>query len=345
MRSAEAIPYFAHEYGLSCQKCHTAVPRLTPFGTAFLERGYRLEGVTRGGAVPISARVNFAYTSATDPTGLPKAIVDEVELIGAGSIGARGSYVAEQYLVDGGVRGETRDLWYAQRVSPDAWKVPVTVQLGQFTLPLPLDPETFRESAQHYTIWDQKVGNNPFTFFDPKIGLMASIGDRSAGASVRVAALQGHDRNSGLPSRGTDTMIAVQDAFGPFVAGAYRYGGARPDTQATNRFARYGYGLTWAARRWEIDGMLQRGQDASADGNGGAASSSGGFLQARYDIGRRLFALGRYEGTNAPDGMARDTVLLLGYRLGHNTRLTLEDVVAHTPTTTHTFNAHYTLGY
>ncbi len=38
-RPAEAIPVFAHRYGLQCQACHTVVPHLTPFGETFLANG------------------------------------------------------------------------------------------------------------------------------------------------------------------------------------------------------------------------------------------------------------------------------------------------------------------
>lgn len=40
-KPAEAIPVFARRYGTSCQTCHVAFPRLTPFGEAFRRNGYR----------------------------------------------------------------------------------------------------------------------------------------------------------------------------------------------------------------------------------------------------------------------------------------------------------------
>ncbi|HEV2878622.1 MAG TPA: hypothetical protein VGW96_03480, partial [Candidatus Eremiobacteraceae bacterium] len=39
---AQAIPVFAHRYGLSCQVCHTTVPHLTTFGEEFGRAGFRL---------------------------------------------------------------------------------------------------------------------------------------------------------------------------------------------------------------------------------------------------------------------------------------------------------------
>ena len=38
-------------------------------------------------------------------------------------------------------------------------------------VPLPVDPESFRETAQHYAIFDRTIGENPFNFFESKIGV------------------------------------------------------------------------------------------------------------------------------------------------------------------------------
>ncbi len=41
---ASAIPAFARRYETSCQTCHLAFPKLTPFGEAFRRNGYRFPG-------------------------------------------------------------------------------------------------------------------------------------------------------------------------------------------------------------------------------------------------------------------------------------------------------------
>lgn len=38
---ARAVPLFARRYGTSCQTCHEAFPKLTPFGAAFRRNGHR----------------------------------------------------------------------------------------------------------------------------------------------------------------------------------------------------------------------------------------------------------------------------------------------------------------
>ncbi|HWT05265.1 MAG TPA: hypothetical protein VN224_05870, partial [Xanthomonadales bacterium] len=225
-RPAAAIPVFAHRYGLSCQACHTAVPHLTEFGEQFRAIGYRLPGAPRRGAFPAAVKVNLAY--ASDGGGnVPKAVVDEVEVLVGGPIGKRGSYFAEQYVVDGGMPGRSRDLWAAWRATPDGARVPVTVRGGQFTLNLPVDPETFRETTDHYAIWDQTAGDNPFAFFEPKMGLTATAGDEARGLSASIAAVRGREAGSGLPARGIDRELYVRHAMRDIALSAYRYDGTR----------------------------------------------------------------------------------------------------------------------
>jgi len=47
---AAAIPVFARKYETSCQTCHTAFPKLNPFGEAFRRNGYRFPGADEEGS-------------------------------------------------------------------------------------------------------------------------------------------------------------------------------------------------------------------------------------------------------------------------------------------------------
>jgi hypothetical protein len=319
-RPAAAIPVFAHRYGLSCQTCHTTVPHLTEFGAAFLERGYRLPGTPPRGAFPAAVKVNLQYGSDAEP-GLPKAVVDEVEVLVGGALGKRGSYFAEQYVVDGGMPGRTRDLWLGWRATPDDARVPVSVRAGQFTLALPADPETFRESPDHYAIWDQTAGANPFAFFVPKTGLAATAGDDARGWSATLAAVQGHEPGSGLPARGLDRALYVQHASSNVVLSAYRYDGTRAIDGVDDRFWREGFGVRLERARAQFDAVYQRGYDTHASADG-ALRSSGGFAQLRYELSPRWFALARWDATQ-DTAFSRAVTGGFGYRVARNARLTV----------------------
>jgi hypothetical protein len=323
-RPAGAIPVFAHRYGLTCQMCHTAIPHLTAYGEAFRARGYRLPGNPPRGAFPVAVKVNLQYGSETS-RGLPKAVVDEVEVLTGGSIGKRGSYFAEQYVVDGGLPGRTRDLWAGWRITPDSARIPVSLRGGQFTLDLPVDPETFRETTDHYAIWDQSAGENPFAFFEPKTGLTASAGDQVRGLSASIAAVMGHEPGSGLASRGVDRYLYVQHAAGNVVVSAYRYDGMRPIDGTGDRFWREGAGLSIAQGRARFDAVYQRGFDAHASADG-ALVSSGAFAQLRYDLSSRMFAVARYDATQ-DTAFSRALIAGAGYRLARNARLTVFDTL------------------
>ncbi len=294
-----AIPIFSHQYGVSCAKCHAVIPHLNEFGAAFMANGNRIPGVKPGPAFPVSVKVNLLDSSENqgegqNGAGLPKAIVDEIELFTAGGIGNRASYFFEQYAVDGGQNGLVRDAWVTDRLNPWGTKIPLQIQAGSFALPLPVDPETFRETSAHYSIYST-VGANPFNFFDPKIGARLQIGDPLRGLNAQVFAGPGHDRQSGLPTTGTDVMYSVQDNVGPLALTAFRYSGTRPlASGGLDTFQRTGYGVVfnqWG--RLSSENMLINGNDTDC-GIGAACQSSGGFTQLRYAFNRKLFALGRY---------------------------------------------------
>jgi hypothetical protein len=341
MGRAEAIPVFAHRYGLTCQACHTVVPHLTPFGETFLANGYRIPGMKPKPAFPVSIRVevNYASAGAADPDDvkgpLPKTIVNEVEFLMGGSVGKRGSYWIEPYAVDGGFPGVVRDAWYAQRLTPDGFHFPVAVRAGQFTLPLPLDPETFRETTQPYAIWSQTAGGNPFNFFDTKMGVELELGNPSRELGATLSFLKGADTQSGLHAQGTDTMATFERDLGDFRLTAYRYDGTRPIegygfnnyqyfSDIGDRFWRNGLGLGWSRNRTEVNAVYQIGNDSAADVYHDALVTSGGFLQVRQTLGSRTFAIARWDATNGPT-FARSITGGLGYRLTRNSRLLLNE--------------------
>lgn len=352
-RPSAAIPLFAHQYAVTCEKCHSVIPHLNEFGAAFLANGERFPGISAGPAFPLSVKVNLVDSSeyqgeGPDGAGLPKAIVDEIELFTAGTIGSRADYFVEQYVVDGGEPGLLRDAWINDRATPWDARIPVQLQLGQFTLPLPVDPETFRDTYQGYTPYELRVGSNPFTFFDPKFGVRAGVGNPQRGFSGQLFAGPGYDRQSGLPTTGVDTETYLQDVLGPLALTIFRYEGTRPVTgEADDRFTRMGYGVTYGQwSRFSSEAVLIQGTDSNCGAPYGACVSSGGFEQLRYSFNRELFAEARYEGTYDPiDGFARDGVVLLGYGPRENARVTIEDVVSHSPQTSHTMNLQFTVAY
>jgi hypothetical protein len=351
---AAAVPLFAHQYGVTCAKCHSVIPHLNEFGAAFLAYGERLPDVSSGPAVPFSAKTNLLASTqqqgdGPDGQGLPRWIVDEVEAFASATIGNRANYFFEQYIVDGGEHGLLRDGWISDRVNPWDARIPVYVQGGQFTLPLAVDPETFRDSYQNYAPYVQTVGENPFTFFAPKLGARFAVGDPLRGLDLQLFAGPGYDRQSDLAPTGTDTDLYLQNAMGAFTLSAFRYDGLRPTALGPfDRFDRYGFGFTYGQwTRFSSEAVLVDGTDSNCVlPRAGSCVSSGGFEQLRYMFNRRLFAEARYEGTDDGNtGFARDGVLLLGYGPSENTRTTIEDVISHQQPERNEINGQFSIAY
>ena len=343
----EAIPDFAHRYGVTCQACHTIVPRLNAFGEKFEAAGYRWPATVRtDAAFPVTMKSNLAYSSAAST--LPKYIVDEVEFLVMGSAGNHWTYRVEQYAVDGGVPGSTRDAYVqyfgdAASAWHDGGRAAFDVKAGQFTLPLPNDPETQRPTENHYALYDQTVGANPFNFFDDRIGVDAHLSVR--GAELSLLAMKGHDPQSGLPTQGTDTMASVRAGTDALSLYAYRYDGTRPLGPVADAFERTGIGIKSITGKSRATLVLQTGRDSSSDGFGLGAASSGGYVQEEWAFSDRFIGVARYDGTSAPGSFLRSTTGALIFRIASRARLTVEDVVTHSPSTANTINAALLFAY
>jgi hypothetical protein len=333
---ASALPVFAHRYGLTCQACHTTVPRLNAFGAAFRANGFRMPELRNGSAVPVAVKTQLAYSSDADE-GLPKAVVDEVELLTGGAIGAHFNYFIEDYAIDGGRPGQMRDAWL-QYNNGNAH-----IRAGQFTLPLPVDPESLRDSLSHYLVYDQTVGHNPFQFFDPRIGLDVYAQNAGGGVEAHLAAVESYDRQSGNPNSGIDLMAYASKSFTRGITlYAYRYQGQRVLSGARDAFFRQGYGAGKTIGKFQALGVLQTGRDSDAAGDGNASSSSGGFLQGQYQFSDALMAVARYDRvSDGVTGSQHQIVLSLVTRPAPNMRFTIEDQI----TDHHTLNLGWLFAY
>ncbi|HEX9050146.1 MAG TPA: hypothetical protein VF841_06380 [Anaeromyxobacter sp.] len=137
---ARAIPAFARKYGTSCLTCHTAYPKLTPFGEAFRRNGYRFPGVdsdyVKQEQVALGQEANkktFPKTvwPAALPISVPIAIgangqafayPDKNASVPRASNGtqlALDDLVAEGHLWTGAALDDTITVWGELTLSPD----------------------------------------------------------------------------------------------------------------------------------------------------------------------------------------------------------------------------------
>ncbi|HEY4438961.1 MAG TPA: hypothetical protein VGN14_00815 [Candidatus Elarobacter sp.] len=341
---AAALPSFSMQTGLQCDACHTSMRGLNELGDAYMRNGFRIGNLGAGKTPVVALRGQLAYTSEPDPSGLPKATVDEVEVFMAARLTQQISVAGQFYTTDGGVPGSTREAW-VQYLSPGNFAGgPVRLTVGSITLPLPVDPETFRQTNNHYAIFDQTVGANTFAFIDPRNAASLGLGSPVRGPSATFVAAQGHDPHSGMPVTGTDRMIQVQEAVGGLVVSGYDYRGRRSLGAIDDAFKRQGVGLNLYRGRLAIETLLQTGFDTSPNGDGLGISSSGGYAQLRYQLPHATFALLRYDGVNDSEGnFSRSLTVGLTHLLTRGLRVGAEDVITHVPQAKHTLAL--TLGF
>ncbi len=302
---------------MTCQKCHSVIPRLNEFGAAFMDHGYSLPGATPQHVFPIAGKFNLLYSSAQpDPQGLPKAIVDE------SSFRRRQAHGPDELLRGAVRRGRRRTglpagRWLAYRLTPNDAKVPVyprrDIRVAAAGRPGVVPRDVRRLRAVSADRWRQ-----PLRFLyaeDRGAGASRQRGPGPERARAGLAGARSAERPPGLWYR-CDGIRAAD--FRTVRLSTYHYEGARPDGPLVDRFWRQGYGVTFGSRKWVSESVWQTGNDSAFERTNAAAMSSGGFTQLRYEIDRRLFALARYEGTNGPTsagatgGFERDFVGLLG---------------------------------
>ena len=344
MRAASATPAFAARTGISCDACHNSMRSVNDLGETFARNGYRLPNLGDRGRPVVGVRGQFAYTSEPEPSGMPKAVLDEVEVFFSGRVNREVSYFVQPYLVDGGAPGSMREAWVQYTTNGSLRGAPVRFTAGAITLPLPVDPETFRQTNQHYAIFDQTVGANPFTLIDPHNAVSLGVGNEVRGTSLTTALVQGHDQHSGLANAGTDRMVYLQHAMGGLTFAAYSYDGKRDTGAVRDDFHRHALAMNAYRGRWALETLLQTGYDTSPNGDGEGIASSGGYAQLRYRFDSATFGIVRYDGVSDTSGsFERSITVAASRRIGKWLRLGAEDVIRHGTATTNEF--HLTLGF
>jgi hypothetical protein len=245
------------------------------------------------------------------------------------------SYFSNFYVLNGGRPGLPRDNWLGYWGTPSERGNVFRIKGGNMTLPLPVDPETFRETQNHYAVFDQTVGNNTFNFFDPRFGTDVAFGNPNRGLDAHILFLNRHD-----------TMTSVQWASDKTTVSAYGYRGARSTGGPSDAFTRYGVGASFRQRKLNADVVMQEGSDTNGDGGGTFIHSSGGFIQMHWAFSPGIAGIIRYDGTaDTTANFFRSTTAAMNLRVLRNGHLIVEDVVTHAPTAKHTLNAGLLLAY
>lgn len=170
--SADAIPAFARQYGLSCATCHAAFPKLNAFGQQFSAHGYIFEGMQEKAYVPNTGDEQLNLFERV-PLGFRFQQWMEVrtqqrrwrydlkapwavKLLTGGALGRAASFYA-YVIFEQGEAPLFEDAWV--HLHPwEGWGV----QLGQFQLCDLMFPRELRLTRSDYRIYT--IGRFPLTY-------------------------------------------------------------------------------------------------------------------------------------------------------------------------------------
>ena len=182
----EAIPAFARKYGLSCNACHIAVPKLKDYGNDFAGNGFQLpdkeepvralkdvgdDHLLLQRELPLAIRFDaFAqYRSENDVKSDLKTPYG-IKLLSGGNIAPDIGYYFYFYMNE---RGEVAGLEDAYVHFNNIFGSKLDILVGQFQVSDPLFKRELRLTYEDYQIYKTKVGKSR-TDLTYERGLMAT---------------------------------------------------------------------------------------------------------------------------------------------------------------------------
>ena len=324
-RPAHAVPLFAQRYNLQCAACHSVLPELNPFGNAFRDRGYRLDGAPRHGTTIVALREQIGYTP-TPADGTARKTVPAGAALGALELGRVEAFVHETL----GSEGSSASLFLGYLAYRDAHSG-VLFRAGLVELPLMHSPAQRNDTLTTYGYEGTAAGLNGLTLATPRWALEA---ERGVGA-VRLAATVAAGNATGSAYGGKPVSTGRTETFAAPEFGLFArvplgvdlrlaldaLSGSRAITPVgrpafADPYRRFGTALE--ARRGRLELLAEQwwGRDANADGADAALGSTGGFVRLRWRLGEHAFLGLREDGAAAPAA----TRALLWYAETHVTR-------------------------
>jgi hypothetical protein len=298
-----AIPPFARKYGVSCSLCHSAVPRLLPYGEQFAANGFELvvgeeprDTIDTGDPLlRLLRRIDLAirmdlFGSLTAPIRADAGDVDlqmpyGIKLLSGGVLANRISYYLYFYMTE---RGEVAGLEDAYVQFTDIAGSGVSAIVGQFQVSDPLFKRELRLQYEDYHAYRVRVGEaRPDLTYDRGVLLSWSPwqgGDLAVsvvnGSGLTAAAENRHyDRDNNKP-----VAVRYSQELGPVRVGGFAYRGRERSGGVTDRITIWGSDATLSLGLLEIDAQYLHRDDTNplfVPGNAGTTVHSG-FAEVLY---------------------------------------------------------------
>ena len=165
-----AIPAFARQYKISCQTCHSPIPRLKPYGDDFAGNGFRLsdqepsryyidtgdEELSLLREFPLAIRLDaFATYKTKDPNITDLKTPFNLKILSAAAVSKNISYYFYFFLSE---RGEVAGIEDAYLVYNNLFDEDIDIYVGQFQVSDPLFKREIRLTYEDYQLYRTTVG-------------------------------------------------------------------------------------------------------------------------------------------------------------------------------------------
>jgi hypothetical protein len=300
---AMAIPAFARKYKFSCSTCHSAIPKLKPYGEEFAGNGFRLpeaaepkrayqntgdEKLMLIKDLPLAIRFDLYVQSADREAGnFDVQAPYGVKLLSGSPISSHVSYYFYFYISE---RGEVVGLEDAFFYFNDIGNVPFDLAVGQFQVCDPLFKRELRLTFEDYVIYKVQPGNSRANLTYDR-GLMGIYGF-DFGLDLTAMVLNGN----GIKPADEDTKVFDNDnnknfafrasqSLGMVRLGAFAYSGKETVTNEENTISIYGPDLTIGNENIELNAqyMIREDDNPFFLANGAEKiETKGGFAELIY---------------------------------------------------------------
>jgi hypothetical protein len=337
---ASAIPLFAQRYQLKCEACHSVLPELNAFGTAFRAHGYQLP-IRKHGTTGVAVRYQLEADGSPAPGANP--LVPGAVLLSNADVGRISAYIHYNLGAQGGPAGA-----YLAYLATYMEHSKTEIRVGLFELPLIHSPGQRLDDLTAYGYEGTHVGLNDLTLQQPRLGVEAEqhIGTTVLAATFAVGEFKGAayggkpidtgvNTRAGRPEIGLYAVTPVTDWF--TVNGVAMEGTREIFPTAANAFLdgyrRDSLGAELHHGHWSLLSQQWWGNDSNADGFGTAFPSSGGFARLRYMLGDHAYLGVRYDAAATPIA-TRDIVIYAATQRGRHARLLIENKRTYNGTST-----------
>ena len=296
-----AIPAFARKYDMSCNVCHSPVPKLKPFGEEFAANGFQLpdkepprftretgdDKLVLMRELPLAIRMDgyARYRSNNDPENdfqLPYIL----KILSGGTIAKDVSYYFYFLFNE---RGDIAGVEDALLTFNDLWSTGVGLTVGQYQVSDPMFKRETRPTFEDYVIYKARPGNAKADLtYDRGATLSATLPTET---DAFFSILNGNGIGSGAGSFDKDPyknffFRLAQPLDSTFLVGGFAYlGKERAGPGLTNRTTMFGGDASFQIGKFELAGQFLFRGDSDPfflAGKDSAFKTRGGFLQLAF---------------------------------------------------------------